>query len=159
MPSGRLPRPTYLKVLEGNPGKRPINAAEPVPPGDLVEPPSHLAPEVRRLWIDTLRDVPEGLLRRLDGPAYESWCIETMRYREADREVRKLGLLIKGPDGRPMRNPYLAIARDAWKAAARQAAELGFTPSSRSRVKVENKKPDKASPFAKLKSLTLGDAD
>ena len=29
---GRKPKPTALKVLEGNPGKRPLNDREPVPP-------------------------------------------------------------------------------------------------------------------------------
>lgn len=29
---GRKPKPTALKLLEGNPGKRPINANEPIPP-------------------------------------------------------------------------------------------------------------------------------
>ena len=30
--TGRKPKPTALKRLEGNPGKRPLNAMEPVPP-------------------------------------------------------------------------------------------------------------------------------
>ena len=29
---GRKPKPTALKILEGNPGKRPINENEPIPP-------------------------------------------------------------------------------------------------------------------------------
>lgn len=33
---GRKPKPTALKVLEGNPGKRPLNDHEPIPPkGEL----------------------------------------------------------------------------------------------------------------------------
>ena len=33
---GRKPKPTALKVLEGNPGKRPLNDREPVPPLSLI---------------------------------------------------------------------------------------------------------------------------
>ena len=29
---GRKPKPTALKILEGNPGKRPLNENEPIPP-------------------------------------------------------------------------------------------------------------------------------
>ena len=29
---GRKPKPTAIKELEGNPGKRPLNGHEPVPP-------------------------------------------------------------------------------------------------------------------------------
>ena len=33
---GRKPKPTALKVLEGNPGKRPLNLFEPTPEGKMV---------------------------------------------------------------------------------------------------------------------------
>ena len=36
---GRKPVPTHLKVLRGNPGKRRLNNGEPLPIGDLVDPP------------------------------------------------------------------------------------------------------------------------
>ena len=32
---GRKPKPTALKLLEGNPGKRRINGTEPKPPSSL----------------------------------------------------------------------------------------------------------------------------
>ncbi len=32
---GRKPKPTRLKLIEGNPGRRPINGQEPKPPGSL----------------------------------------------------------------------------------------------------------------------------
>ena len=34
---GRKPKPTALKVLEGNPGKRPLNLYEPSPEGEMPE--------------------------------------------------------------------------------------------------------------------------
>ena len=39
---GRKPKPTALKLLEGNPGKRPINEHEPVPPKGTVKCPTWL---------------------------------------------------------------------------------------------------------------------
>ena len=149
---GRKPKPTFLRLVEGNPGKRAINHDEPQPPGNLSEPPAHLTAAQRRIWLETLAHVPEGLLRKLDGPAFEAWVIETVRYRDAEAKIQTMGMLVRGVDGRPIRNPYLAIARDAQQAAAKLAVELGFTPSSRSRVKIERPKKA-ANPFGKLRSL------
>ena len=37
---GRKPKPTALKMLEGNPGKHPLNEHEPVPPKSTIKCPS-----------------------------------------------------------------------------------------------------------------------
>ncbi len=36
----RKPKPTYLKLITGNPGGRPLNVDEPEPEGDLRDPPA-----------------------------------------------------------------------------------------------------------------------
>ena len=48
--AGRKPKPTALKVLEGDRGKgrRPLNEHEPVPPKGGVKCPSWLLPEAKR---------------------------------------------------------------------------------------------------------------
>ena len=47
MARGRRPKPTALKKLEGNPGKRPLNELEPVPPVASLRCPNYLLPEAR----------------------------------------------------------------------------------------------------------------
>ena len=47
---GRKPKPTALKILEGNPGKRPINGSEPVPPKGGLKCPTWLLPEAKKEW-------------------------------------------------------------------------------------------------------------
>lgn len=47
---GRKPKPTALKILEGNPGKRPINENEPIPPKGTVKCPTWLEPEAKKEW-------------------------------------------------------------------------------------------------------------
>ena len=44
---GRKPKPTALKLLEGNPGKRPLNGREPVPPRAALKCPAWLLPDAR----------------------------------------------------------------------------------------------------------------
>ena len=52
---GRKPKPTAVKVLEGNPGKRPLNMYEPVPERRAPECPSWLNDEAKAEW-DRLAD-------------------------------------------------------------------------------------------------------
>lgn len=47
---GRKPKPTAIKLLEGNPGKHPLNEYEPVPPKATVKCPSWLLPEAKKEW-------------------------------------------------------------------------------------------------------------
>ncbi len=46
----RKPTPTRLKLLGGNPGKRPLNLDEPQPEPTLPEPPAHLSDEAKAEW-------------------------------------------------------------------------------------------------------------
>ena len=47
---GRKPKPTAIKVLEGNPGKRPLNEHEPAPPKANIKCPTWLLPEAKKEW-------------------------------------------------------------------------------------------------------------
>jgi hypothetical protein len=49
---GPRPEPSSLKLLKGNPGKRPLNEREPKPPAGAPEAPAHLDEEARREWIE-----------------------------------------------------------------------------------------------------------
>ena len=44
---GRKPKPSHLKLVTGNPGKRAINTQEPVPERILPAPPAELTAEAR----------------------------------------------------------------------------------------------------------------
>lgn len=47
---GRRPKPTRLKVLTGNPGKRPLNQTEPRPEITVPDCPIELGEVARREW-------------------------------------------------------------------------------------------------------------
>jgi P27 family predicted phage terminase small subunit len=138
---GRKPHPTRQRVLLGNPGKRTLNLAEPLPPplpAPADAPPpielegntlalkewARLAPMLHRL----------RLVSEADRSALVAVCVEWARYLEATAKVRTAGMVVKTPSGYPMPNPYLSIASKALAACARLWPELGLTPSSRSRV-------------------------
>ena len=49
--AGRKPKPTAVKKLEGNPGKRKLNTKEPNPGKGMPDCPAWLLPEAKTEWI------------------------------------------------------------------------------------------------------------
>jgi len=141
---GRKPKPTALKLRDGNPGRRPLNVREPEPPApdnDFDEPPPELtdpraAAEWRRLapMLRRCRQVTEA-----DRAALFALCVEWARYLEA-REFAQ-PRVIASPSGYAMPNPWLGIQNRALAACLKLWPELGLTPSSRSRVQTEGPGP------------------
>ena len=136
---GRKPKPTEQRRLEGNPGRRPFNLAEPAPPAFELAPPEEQTafPSALAEWqrlaplLRTAKQITEG-----DRAALTALCLEWARYLDAMREVKRLGMIVKAPSGYPIPNPYLPIATRALSACQKLWPELGLTPSSRSRVKM-----------------------
>jgi P27 family predicted phage terminase small subunit len=138
---GRKPKPTAQRRLEGNPGKRPLPAAEVTPPtsldaftgdvpAELLEDP--LAGEEWRRLAPMLTKV--RLVTDADRASLIALCLEWSRYLEAIGKVRQLGMIIAAPSGYPIPNPYLSILTRAIANCRQLWAELGLTPSSRTRV-------------------------
>lgn len=145
-----------MRVLDGNAGKRPINKDEPQPVGELTEhePPEWLSDAQKNGWRYAMKHAPDGMLKRLDQSILTVWVVAEERHADAAQKVSQLGSLLKGKSGVPYQNPYLAIMNKQAQIMMKSAAELGFTPSSRSRVKVDPQKPAGGDTFAHLKQLT-----
>ena len=152
--TGRKPKPTARKRLEGNPGKRPLNSREPKLPAPESEGPlptelmgdvlalqewARLEPMLRASKVLTAGD--RGLLVAL--------CQQWSRYLEATQKVAVSGLVIEMPgSGYPMTNPYIGIANKCLSLCVKLWTELGLTPSARSRVTVSDAQPqDRFSEF------------
>jgi hypothetical protein len=73
--SGRRPQPTALKVLRGNPGKRPLNAREPQPPAGEVVKPAQLSSAAGVVW-DAIAPacLAMGTLTTADVTAFRTLC-------------------------------------------------------------------------------------
>ncbi len=138
MATGRKPTPTALKLVKGNPGKRPLNAAEPKPAPKIPDPPDHLPvkSEARKEWFRISKQLHElGLLTEIDRAALAAYCVAWGRWVEAEEQLTKYGTVIKSPDkGWLVQSPYLSIANRAMDQMAKLLAEFGMSPSSRSRV-------------------------
>lgn len=150
---GRKPTPTHLKLLEGNPGKRAINRAEPKPEGNLFDAPEWLTDDQRDGWAYAIANAPAGLLKRLDRAMLTMWVIAESLHRDAAMKVVKSGSVVRTRNGEAAQNPYLSIVNRQAAVMVKLASEMGFSPASRTRIQLEEPKaPNATSPFAQFKS-------
>jgi len=149
---GRKPKPTAVKLLSGNPGKRAINHSEPRPKIELPPAPEHLGDDEKSKWMAVVKELhPLGLVTTVDKDALAMYCVIYVRWMKAERMVREKGEIIKTAAGNIIQNPYLAIANRALDQLNKLGAEFGMTPSSRSRVKV-----DLPTPESELEEMLFG---
>jgi P27 family predicted phage terminase small subunit len=150
---GRKPKPQYLRVLDGNAGHRPGNPDAPQPVGDLVEAPPTLSATQQAIWRRAIEHSPPGMLKHLDRSVFEAWVVAVDTLERVREKVSFLGPLIKGPNGAAIVNPLMREQRGQANLVRQLAAELGFSPTSRQRVKIPKSDQGKANPFEGLKSL------
>src|SRR5918994_7819691 len=67
-------KPTALKIIQGNPGHRPLNKHEPKPtPG--CKKPSFVKGKCARIWNQYAPELERlGLLTSVDSPLFAAWC-------------------------------------------------------------------------------------
>jgi P27 family predicted phage terminase small subunit len=135
---GRKPKPSLHKYLAGNPGHRPLNDREPVPPSDLPECPEHLQGAARAEWFRVSGALNMmDLLTSADHALLEAYCVTYARWLDAEEMMKKYGIIVKSPNkGFPMTSPYLHVANSSLEQLRKLAVEFGLSPSSRSRIRV-----------------------
>jgi P27 family predicted phage terminase small subunit len=156
MAVGRKPKPTALKIIEGNPGKRKLPDLEPRFDPSQPSPPPFLNDDAKVEWgrvSSLLYDA--GVLTDIDRAALAAYCQAYGVWAQAERQIAKLqqsgdlaGLMMKTKDGNYIQQPLLGIANKARADMIKFASEFGMTPSSRVRVETSgaNKREN---PFAK----------
>jgi P27 family predicted phage terminase small subunit len=141
-----------LKLLSGTLRKSRANPAEPQPEGDLYAPPEAMTDEQKAEWRYALENAPAGLLRRLDRNAFSQWVIASVDLTVAELAIRTEGTVVnRGGDQRitinadgtqtkvvrsasKVLNPWVKARRDAFDRFMKATSELGFSPTSRSRI-------------------------
>lgn len=72
---GRKPKPTQVKALTGNPGKRPLNLDEPRPTAAIPDCPPELSPASQRAWTRLVGELGQlRMLTNLDRAALAAYC-------------------------------------------------------------------------------------
>lgn len=137
MMRGRRPKPTRLKVLTGNPGKRPLNKSEPRPAPSAPGCPPELGPAAQREWTRLVEELSKlNLITNLDRAALATYCGAYALWAEATEAIQTFGAMVKSPTGYLTLSPYISIANRQAEILMRIASKSGFTPASRSRISV-----------------------
>lgn len=135
---GPAPQPTKLKLLRGNPGRRPLNTREPKPAPIVPRCPSWLDKEARREWrriVPVLDKI--GLLTQADMSTLAGYCQSYSRWQEAEADVTRRGVIITESRmnydvTKP--NPAIVVAQKERQLMMQFGARLGLSPSDRGRM-------------------------
>ena len=155
---GPAKKPTKLKILEGNPGKRRLPQNEPNPTPAIPSCPSYIKGVARKEWkLITPELYILGILTKIDRMALAGYCIacgqlaevehELAKMKKSNRELSKLkrknpnlktqlsnGLVSITSNGNAIMEPLLSVRKQAMELMHKFAAEFGMTPAARARV-------------------------
>lgn len=132
---GKKPKPTALKVLQGNPGHRPLNKNEPKPKVSNYDPPEFLDGEAVEIWKqEAPRLISLGILTETDRLIFGALCEKVANWLHYSRKMHEAPDLVKSNAGNIVPNPYIRLANHAYQDMCKVAVEFGLTPVSRSRV-------------------------
>lgn len=157
---GRKPTPTHLRIVTGNPGKRPINGAEPKPRRSRPPAPTHLDKESKAIWDVVVKELDDiSILTSIDIFAVEVLCAAISDHRSSIRQIAR-NATAHTSDKRAKRDPTfsqdgqyymtvnqsgstmwrahpaLALKSDADRRIRGWCAEFGLTPAARTRLVV-----------------------
>lgn len=156
---GPAPKPSVLKKLAGNPGKRPLNQHEPVLPIHLPPAPKWLSAEARAEY----RRVGKLLVRMrvmtdADRAALLAYAVAYARWVEAEQAMAMPDFcMVQTTDkGYQHASPWLQVSNQAVKQMRTFMSEFGLTPASRSRVEAQED-PDGEFSLAELLFSTVSD--
>jgi P27 family predicted phage terminase small subunit len=132
--AGRKPVPTALKILRGNPGRRPLNQNEPSPTVGVPAPLKALTPAGRRHYRDlSARLSAVRVLTENDGPALSALAQSIADYEEATRELAENGRVLQGVNG-PVRSPWAILQKQALDQMQRGFTDFGLSPVARAKI-------------------------
>jgi len=141
---GRKPKPTHLKVLEGNRGHRKLEPhREPAPRNPRPRCPHYLRGEARKRFQLLARELYRtGILTIVDTDILAVYCEAYGRWREASAELKTQTYIIQTTNGNWIQNPLVGLVNKAEQQMLKAAEQLGMSPSARSRIRI----PDQAVP-------------
>lgn len=144
--AGRPPKPTALKKLSGNPGKRKLNHDPEFGSLNSMSVPRHLSREARREWHRVVKELDAaGLLTTVDRTALAAYCQAYANWVEAEQHLQEEGRVMVFPSGYSQISPWATVAKNALAEMKAFMTEFGMTPSSRSRIHVD--KAEQEDPF------------
>lgn len=145
--AGRPPKPTALKLIEGNRGKRGTNKQEPDPPYlDNLQPPAWLSKGAKEVWAEVAPALSAAkLLTEADVQMLAMGCTAIAQYRysvkrtgedlvKAKHEVNDEGELFSVGEHI---NPWMLVQSMTFKQAMAVFQQFGMSPAARTRIAIQ----------------------
>ena len=142
--TGRPRKPTQMKVLEGNRGKRPLPANEPKPAPATkdVKPPTWMNTDGKKMWkrlVPILQRLQ--LLTEADLESFSMLCQSWGDYVEHVKDIKKNGkyciYVNKGGGANEVERPAVKLMHRAYERYKALCSEFGLTPASRTRIEIK----------------------
>ena len=149
MPKGRRPAPSAVQELRGSYDKNPQrkNKKEPKPPKGMPKAPRYLDRLAKHEWRETCKLMDAmGILSTADRSALILYCQTFSEWRKAIVYCDKFGAWTISEDskGNPQttRNEWDRVRERCAESCRKWLVEFGLTPSSRTRLQVNEEVQD-----------------
>ena len=135
-------KPTALKLLNGNPGKRKLNKQEPDPEylaaSDLVAP-GWLTPGAKACWDEVAPQLQKArLVAKIDVSMLAMGCEALAQYRHATDQIEAFGAVVPAGEGKGQSlNVWVIVQSMAFKRAVGILRDFGVTPAARTRIALQ----------------------
>lgn len=129
-------KPTALKLIEGNKGKRGLNKQEPDPDYlDDLTPPDWLPDGAKTVWNEVVPHLRAArMVTKIDVPVLCKGCVAFAQYRHA---TTMLGdAYVKQGMKAEYINQWMVAQAMSFKQAMAVFSQFGMTPAARSRVAI-----------------------
>lgn len=125
---GPKPKSAVLKLLEGNPGRRPV--VETINPSGSARMPSHLSDEAKKAWKRIISSMPDNFYKLADSEILAAYCEAYSQHKQATERL-------KGEDveewedlrGKP--HPARAVQQASSRLIATLGTRLNLSPGDR----------------------------
>lgn len=157
---GPKPKPTALRVLEGNPGRLPLNPDEIVIGNPPVKPSAvAMDPHASAEWDRLLHAMPPDLYTAADASVLSQYALAWSMLIRAQQELDERGLMVErvryDKDGNILGEEIeVNPAAKAWKLASetllKTGDRLGLNPGVRARLQVPSRGEEPKSKWSGL---------
>jgi P27 family predicted phage terminase small subunit len=137
---GPPPKPTFLKIAEGNPGHHPLPKHEPQPKTKgHAEAPKWLTKEAKKIWREVVPEyIAINLFYQIDKDVFACYCQAFADFVRLSEEINTEGETVRGHNRSghfyQLANPKTALRHQAWVRFMKCGAEIGHSPASRARL-------------------------
>lgn len=137
---GPAPKPTELKLIQGNPGKVAAHRLNDAlrPKVEIPDCPAYLLPEARKEWHRITPELKKlHIISQLDLATLAAYCQAYATWANMQKKLKKLGddgLIDETPSGYKQISVWMQISNRAADQMHKFLCEFGMSPASRTRI-------------------------